>query len=309
MDNPIVSTSNLVKSFGSSVALNGLDLKIPKGISGFIGKNGAGKTTTIGVLIGLLKPSNGEATIFGLDCWNDSFEIRSKIGILHEVNLYPGGFTGERFLEHVAQMYKVTQPHQKSKECLKAVGLTNSDSQKKIKGFSAGMLRRLGLAQALIGDPELVILDEPTANIDPLGRIELLNLIKGIRKEKDTHFLICTHILSDLEKICDWLSIIDKGKITEQGRVKELAGKYSANVYRIEVSNPEILVRNISGMPFVEKSWVEDQKVFCKVNDTDMFYTKLPRIIADLDLQLRSFQSTFSTIEEIYANVTGEKSQ
>lgn len=310
MDDLIVCTSNLVKSFGSSIALNGLDLKVPKGLSGLIGKNGAGKTTTIGVLIGLLKPTSGEATIFGLDCWDDSYEIRSRIGILHEVNLYPDGFTGERFLEHVARMYQITEPQQKSKECLKAVGLDNSASQNKpINSYSAGMLRRLGLAQALIGEPELVILDEPTANIDPSGRVELLNLIKEIRKKKDTNFLICTHILSDLEKICDWLSIVDSGKIIDQGKVKDLSQKYSANVYKIEVSNAAVLAQNISKMPFVERAWVEDQKVFCKVNETDLFFTQIPRTVVDLGLQLKSFQSTFSTLEEIYTNATGGKSQ
>ena len=193
----IIKTTNLTKYFGKAIALNELNLCVPKGISGFIGKNGAGKTTTISILLGLLKPNLGEAIVFDMDCWRESYEIRRKLGVMHEVNAYPGNFSGKRFLEYVASIYGVSQIGQRVKESLEDVGLAEV-KDKPIKTYSAGMFKRLGLAQALIGYPELVILDEPTANIDPSGRIELLEKIKEMHVEYGTSFLISTHILSDL---------------------------------------------------------------------------------------------------------------
>ena len=299
MGSLVANTVGLVKSFGTTVALDGLNLEIPKGISGFIGNNGSGKTTTIGILLGLLKPERGEAKVFGLDCWRNSFEIRRRTGVLHENNTFPGNFSGRRFLEHVADIYGITDSKQSAKDILKTVGLSDS-KDKLIKGYSAGMTRRLGLAQALIGDPELVILDEPTANIDPLGRIDLLNKIKELHKEKGTSFLISTHILSELEKICDWLSIIDSGKIVDQGHIKDLADKYFANIYVIEVSKPTLLLEKIKTLNNIERTWIEDEKVYCKFKNQNEFFKEIPKIIVALDLQLKSFRNSQGTLEEIY---------
>lgn len=304
MSSFIVKTASVVKSFGSNFALNGLDLKVPKGIAGFIGRNGAGKTTAIGVLLGLLKPNGGEATVFGLDCWRDSYEIRRRLGVMHEVNAYPGSFTGTHFLTHVARIYGVGQVEQRVKDALRDVGLADV-GEKKIKAYSAGMFRRLGLAQALIGDPELAVLDEPTANIDPLGRITLLDRIKELHKERGTSFLISTHILSDLEKVCNWLSIIDAGKIVDQGNIKELAEKYSANIYKIEVSTPGLFADKIQEIGGVEKVWIEDGKVYCKVKDSDAFYEEIPKVAAKSKLRLKSFQQILGTLEEIYKETAG----
>ncbi|MFZ7138197.1 MAG: ATP-binding cassette domain-containing protein [archaeon] len=302
----IVSTTGLVKSFGHNFVLNELELNIPKGISGFIGRNGAGKTTTIGVLLGLLKANSGEATIFGLDCWHDSYEIKRRLGVMHEVNAYPSSFTGKRFLEHVAQIYELSQVDRRVTDALKDVGLDDA-IDKKIGAYSAGMLKRLGLAQALISEPEFVILDEPTANIDPLGRVALLDQIKDMHKERGTSFLISTHILSDLEKVCNWLSIIDSGKIVDQGNIKDLAEKYSANVYKIEVSNPGVFIDKVQKMSNVEKIWIEDGKVYCKISDVDTFYGEIPKIAAELNLQLKNFQQIMGTLDEIYKATAGEK--
>lgn len=304
MNTPVINTTNLVKAFGKTVALNELNLQVPKGISGFVGKNGAGKTTTIGVLLGLLKPDSGEATVFGLDCWRDSFEIRRRVGVMHEVNAYPGSFSGRRFLEHVARIYGIPQVNHCITEVLKDVGLSDA-GDKPVKAYSAGMLRRLGLAQALIGNPELAILDEPTANIDPLGRVALLQKIKDLNKEHGTSFLISTHILSDLEKICDWLSIIDAGKIVEQGHIHDLAGKYSANIYKIDVSDPQLFTETIQRLRIVEKVWIEKGKVYCKVKDPDAFCIEIPKIAAELKVQLKGFQQVVGTLEEIYTKTSG----
>lgn len=302
----LINTNNIVKAFGNSIVLDKLNLQIPKGISGFVGRNGSGKTTTIGILLGLLKPQSGEATIFGLDCWHNSFEIRKKIGVMHEITAYPGSFTSIHFLEHVAGFYGRINPRQKAIEALKEVGLFGVKN-KPIKTFSAGMFKRLGLAQALIGEPELVILDEPTANIDPSGRSSLLNKIVELNKEKDISFFITTHMLSDLEKICEWLSIIEEGKIVDQGCVKDLAQRYSANMFKIEVTQPQQFIEKLKKMKLVKNARIEGDYVYCKVQNPDEFYVELPRIATKLNLQLKGFQRIVGTIEEIYEEITDEK--
>ncbi len=306
MEDLIIKTTNITKNFGKVTALNELNMQVPKGISGFVGKNGSGKTTTIGVLLGLIKANKGQATVFGLDCWKNSFEIRQKLGVMHETNAYPGSFSARRFLTHVAKLYGITQIDQTIDELLNDVDLTYAQD-KPIKTFSAGMFKRLGLAQALIGNPELAILDEPTANIDPIGRITILEKIKEMHVKKGTSFLISTHILSDLEKICNYLIIIDQGKTVDQGYMNNLTEKYSANIYKIEVSNPQQFTTALQKLDAIDKVWIENGKIFCKVNNPEVFCAEIPKIASELKLQLKGFQQSLGSLEEIYTQTVGEK--
>jgi ABC-2 type transport system ATP-binding protein len=205
----------------------------------------------------------------------------------------------------MSQTSSITQINQQVNELLTDAGLADV-KDRPIKTYSAGMLKRLGLAQALIGQPELAILDEPTANIDPSGRIALLKKIQDIHKEHGTSFFISTHILSDLEKICNWLSIIDSGRILDQGNLSDLAEKYSANIYKIEVSNPKLFVEKVKNLSVIEKAWIENGKVFCKVNSPNIFCSEIPRIAGELKLQLKNFQQTVGTLEEIYTKTEGD---
>lgn len=300
----LINTDNVSKAFGKNLALKELNLQVPKGIAGFVGRNGSGKTTTIGILLGLLKPTSGKATVFNLDSWSDSYTIRSKLGVMHETNAYPGGFSSKHYLEHIARIYGLSQAKERINAQLKAVGLWEA-REKPIKTYSAGMFRRLGLAQALISDPELAILDEPTANIDPIGRATILSIIKEMNKEHGTSFLISTHILSDLEKVCGWLSIIDAGSIVDQGSVEALSEKYSANTYKIVVSNFQLMVEELESAEFIGKIWVENDAIYCQVKDEGAFYSEIPKIASTLKLQLKSLQHMTGTIDEIFAKTAG----
>ncbi len=301
----LIATEELTKFFSGIPALTGLNLRVPKGISGFIGPNGAGKTTTINILLGLIKPTDGKAEAFGMDCWSQSYEIRKRLGVLHERPAYSGNFTAQRYLVHVARLYNVSDPKQRAKEVLKEVGLSET-GEKAIKTFSAGMTQRLGLAQALVGEPELAILDEPTANLDPLGRTEFLEKIRELNQTGGVNFFISTHILPELEKVCNWVSIIDEGVIVDQGNLRDLAEKYSANVYRIDVSKPDLFASRIKDESVVEKAWVEDGTVLCKVKDTQKFSREVPRLAAELKLELRSLQPLRNALEEIFSTAVGE---
>jgi ABC-2 type transport system ATP-binding protein len=296
----LITTNNLTKHFGKTTALNELNLKDGGGISGFVGPNGAGKTTTIHILLGFLKADAGTATVFGLDCWKESLQIRQKTGFLQEHPAYPSVFTAQRFLEHVAHLYGLQQPKQKAQKILKEVGLANA-AEKAIGNYSAGMLQRLGLAQALIGEPQLVILDEPTANLDPSGRLDLLEKIKQLHKDQGICFLISTHILPELEKICNWISIINEGSIIEQGYTQDLAHKYSPNTYRITVSDPTTFLEVLHKQTFIEEAWSEENVIYAKVKDIDAFRAEVPRITASKKMQLIELRPVYGALEQIYS--------
>jgi ABC-2 type transport system ATP-binding protein len=298
--NSVIKTNDLTKRFGKATALNELNLKDGGGISGFVGPNGAGKTTTIHILLGFLKADAGTATVFGLDCWKESLQIRQKIGFLQEHPTYPSAFTAQRFLEHVANLYGLQQPRQRAQKTLKEVGLIHA-AEKAIGTYSAGMLQRLGLAQALIGEPQLVILDEPTANLDPSGRLDLLEKIKQLHRDQGIRFLISTHILPELEKVCNWVSIINEGTIVEQGYIQDLANKYSSNTYRITVSDPPTLLEALQKQAFIEKAWLEENIIYAKVKDIDAFREEVPRITASKKMQLIELRPVYGALEQIYS--------
>ncbi len=227
----IINTYNLVKYFGSIKALDNLDLHIPKGISGFIGPNGAGKTTTINILAGLVSPTDGYAEILGMNSQSESIEIRKSVRFMLESLVLPKEISVIKFMEHAADFCGVS--FTEVNNILNEVNLSRFKNRR-IKSLSAGMLQRLRLAQALLGNPELIVLDEPTANLDPISRIEVLELIIRFNREKGISFLISSHIIPELEKIIDWVSIINEGKIIAEGNIYDLLkSNVRHNVFRV----------------------------------------------------------------------------
>jgi len=304
----IIKTHNLTKYFGAIQAVKDLNLQDGGAISGFIGPNGAGKTTTLHILLGFIKPTSGTATVFNLDSWAQSLQIRERIGFLQENPYYPKAFTGRRFLEHIANFHRLPQPKQKAKQILKEVDLASA-SENPIKTYSAGMLQRLGLAQALISEPELVILDEPTANLDPTGRLDLLEKIKQLHKDKNIKFFISTHILSELEKVCNWVSIVNNGTISDQGFIQDLSARYSANVYKITVSNPQKLIEALQNQPYIERAWQEENNIYAKIKDTEAFLQDISKITAKQKMKIEELRLLHSALEEIYNLAVRRKKQ
>ena len=239
----IVETVNLFKRFGDIVALNNLNLHVPKGISGFIGPNGAGKTTTINILAGLVKPTSGSATVLGLDVLSESIEIRRRVRFMQELQPLPGDMTVIKFMRYASML--CNSSIREAVEALKTMGLKNF-MERKIKSLSAGMMQRLRLAQALLGSPEIIVLDEPTANLDPIGRLEVLDKIVELNKDMSTSFLISSHIIPELEKIVDWISIINDGKIIAEGKISDLISSDKYNVFKVMSSNNDLLRKIIN---------------------------------------------------------------
>lgn len=214
----IVETKNLTKQFGKEQAVTGLDIKIPKGeIYGFLGPNGAGKTTTIRMLLGLMKPTNGSIQIFNKDLNKDKKVILQKVGSLVENPSYYPHLTAYENLEAIRKI--VGAKKTRIAEVLEIVSLTEA-ANKKVKGYSLGMKQRLGIAAALLNQPELLILDEPTNGLDPSGIIEMRNLIKRLPAEYGMSVLISSHLLSEIDQMATTVGIVSRGKMIFQDSIE-----------------------------------------------------------------------------------------
>ena len=209
-----VEINGLTKKYGSLTAVNKLNLKVAKGsIHGFLGPNGAGKTTTIKILVGLLKPDEGVVSVLGKEVHGDQADTRLSIGYMPELPKFPKHLKGSELLDIYGRMYGMT--HQQRTEqipkLIELVGLKGRENDL-IGKYSKGMQQRIGIAQALLSEPELVILDEPSLGLDPVGMVEVRELVKTISKEGMTVF-VSSHLLYEVEQVCTHITIIDRGNL------------------------------------------------------------------------------------------------
>src|SRR5881397_464785 len=229
MDTHVIQTENLTKSYGTRIAVNHLNLTVEaKQIHGFLGPNGAGKTTTIKMLVGLLTPDSGSLKILGMDAAGDKPKIRQRIGYMPELPKFPKHLTGEELLDVYGRMYGMSKEERKKKsaELLKMVGLEGRERDK-IGKYSKGMQHRIGIAQALISDPELVILDEPSIGLDPVGMVEVRNMVKEIVKSGTTVFF-SSHLLAEVQQVCDHVTVIHLGVMRYSGTLEDISSKVMA---------------------------------------------------------------------------------
>jgi ABC-2 type transport system ATP-binding protein len=232
----VIRTQGLGKSYDEVVALKTLDLKVPdKSIFAFLGPNGAGKTTTIKLLLGLTFPTSGSGTIFGKDIVKDSVDIRANVGYLPQESRFYEHMSARETLTYTAGFFYKGPQDQVDKrvdEMIELVGLTGK-ADRPIKGFSGGERQRLGIAQAEVNYPDLLILDEPAANLDPQGRRDVLAVMTRIRKYATIFY--CTHILDDVQRVSDTVTILNEGEMIAQAPIEELLAGTGEMVYSVKL--------------------------------------------------------------------------
>ncbi len=232
---PVFTTEGLTKRFGASVtALDGLTVSVGPGITGLVGANGAGKSTLIKILLGLLAPTSGAATVLGLDCAGQAEQIRALAGYMPEHDCLPPDVTATEFVTHMCRMSGVppTPAKERAAESLRHVGLYE-ERYRQIGTYSTGMRQRVKLAQALAGDPRLLLLDEPTIGLDPAGRAAMLDLIARIGGEFGISVVVASHLLGEIEQVCDHLVAIDGGRLLRAATLSSFTR--SSAVLAIEV--------------------------------------------------------------------------
>ena len=232
----ILTIQNLSKSFGEQKVIDNLSFDVPEGsIFGFIGQNGAGKTTTMKMVLGLLKADGGEMTVCGEKVVFGQTKTNEHIGYLPDVPEFYGYMRPQEYLKLCGQITGMPDEtiQKRSDELLALVGLTGI--KKKISGFSRGMKQRLGIAQALLNEPKLLICDEPTSALDPIGRKEILEILRQVKGK--TTVIFSTHILSDVERICDRIAVIDKGALALSGTISELKAQHKISGLTIDFAS------------------------------------------------------------------------
>jgi len=303
-----VSVEDLTKTYPTQTAVDHLTMSVPQGsVFGFLGPNGAGKTTTIRMMLGFARPTSGTVTMLGheVSAYSDSdlARLRRRIGFLPDVPGFYPWMSARDVLRFAASLVGVTGPTlaRRTESLLELAGLT--DVRQKVGGYSRGMKQRLGIAQALIGAPDLLVLDEPTSALDPIGRKAVLDMVAGLRGRTSVFF--STHILSDVERVCDEVAILDQGRLVTQGSVEELKARYGGSSrYVLEVTGDAAPLRAVLGTePWVGRMVETATGVELTVTDVDLARRRVPSIVAGLEIGLVRFEPLEVSLEDVFVSL------
>ena len=313
MSGVAVGARALTKRFGGNagvLAVDSLDLDVPAGsVFGLLGPNGAGKTTTLRLITGLATPTSGSATVDGVAVDPRDPGARQAIGVLDQDPRYYGWMTGRELVELAGRLQGLgaADARTRATATLEQVGLADA-ARRRIAGYSGGMRQRLGIAQALVAEPSLLILDEPVRSLDPEGRRDLLALIADLR-ERST-IIFSTHVLSDVERICDRIAILDHGRLVTEGPLDELLARYALPLYRLDPEPGQAdavatLVARLGALPWVDRVTEENGAIVVSVTDADVASAGLLPIVVECGLRLASFERVRPDLEGVFLRLVG----
>jgi ABC-2 type transport system ATP-binding protein len=307
-----IRTNGLTKRYDDVVALDGLTVEVPRGVVfGLLGPNGAGKTTTIRLLTGLARPTAGEAWIGDERVGGPGSRARARIGYLDQDPRFYGWMRGAELVELVGRLHGLhgAELRTRSGEALERVGLADA-GRRRIGGYSGGMRQRLGIAQALVHRPELVILDEPASSLDPEGRRDVLELIADLRGEST---VICsTHVLADVERVADRVGILDRGRLVTEGPLRELLDRYAQPVFRLEPERDqpaavEALVAGLRRSPWLHAIDVDGSTLRVSATDPEAAAVGILAEAVAARVRVASFERQRPTLEDVFLRLVGRR--
>ncbi|MFI6758537.1 ABC transporter ATP-binding protein [Micromonospora sp. NPDC050417] len=295
----LIATQSLTKTYGNGVrALADLTVTVEPGIIGLVGANGAGKSTFIKILLGLLAPTAGQVQVLGLDPTVESHAIRARVGYMPEHDSLPPDLSAAEFVTHLGRISGLprTVARERASEALRHVGLYE-ERYRQIGGYSTGMKQRVKLAQALVHDPDLLLLDEPTNGLDPAGRDAMLSLVHRIGTEFGISVLVCSHLLGEVERICDSLVAIDGGHLLRSDNITAMTT--AIDVLAVEVSEgTELLAARLAELDLPVRH--EDRMLLVRLDD-DRTYDLILTAVAELDLPLHRLDQRRHRVSELFA--------
>jgi len=302
---PVIETRALTKRYpGPVTALDALTVRVEPGITGLVGANGAGKSTLIKILLGLLEPTGGQAAVLGGDCQRDGERIRALTGYMPEHDCLPPDVSATEFVTHLGRMSGLppTAAKERAAESLRHVGLYE-ERYRQIGTYSTGMKQRVKLAQALVGDPRLLLLDEPTVGLDPAGRSSMLELIARIGAEFGISIVVASHLLGEIEQICDHLVAIDSGRLLRAATITSMT--QVSQVLLIEVDEGSDRLMAELGRRGLEPRAYE-RAVLVRL-DGDETYDVVRDAVADLGLPLNRLEQRRRRVEELFRDTQGSR--
>ncbi len=299
MSKAILEVVNLTKSFNNTIAVDNISFKVYAGdIYGFLGPNGSGKTTTLRMILNLIKPNNGNIKICGYDIKKDFKNSIKNIGAIIETPIFYSYLSGEENLNLMAKLSKVS--YDKVEDVLKLVGLY-SNKDKKFSNYSLGMKQRLGIANALLTDPSIVILDEPTNGLDPQGIKEIRELIVKLSLENNITFIISTHLLYEVEQICNRVGILKNGKLITEGDVNSLISSDTEDIF-LQTSTVELASSVLKDIEYIH-SYREDEKGI-SINISKGHTSKLIEKLINSKVRVEYVIPVKTSLEDVFIDLT-----
>lgn len=304
----IIETRGFTKRYGKFLALDNITMSVPPASVGLLGANGAGKSTLIRSLLGVIPASGGEAKVVGYDALTQGISVREHVGYMPEADALPMATTAADFVGHMAEMSGLPprQARQRAADVLYQVGL-GEERYRLIKGFSTGMRQRVKLAQAIVHDPKLVFLDEPTAGMDPQGRDEMLELVERIYRSMGISVVFSSHILEDIEKVCDYVVILDGGRLIASqpiGDVNEQTGEIALQLESGSEGFAQALAeQGIEVKPYESETSSYEQLLIRA--DGDRVYDAVRDIAVAQGAVIRGMRSQARSLEDIYLGNVG----
>jgi len=295
----LIETRALTKQYPRVRALDTLSVDVEPGIVGLVGANGAGKSTLIKILLGLLQPTSGEVRVLGLDPARDSEAIRARVGYMPEHDCLPDDLVAAEFVTHMARISGLprTAARERASEALRHVGLYE-ERYRQIGGYSTGMKQRVKLAQALVHDPDLLLLDEPTNGLDPGGRDAMLALIHRIGTEFGISVVVCSHLLGEVERICDSLVAIDGGRLLRSDRISAMTVERDILAIEVDEGTDELAARLAASGLTPQR----DGRMLLVPLESDQTYDTIIGAVAALDLPLHRLDQRRHRVAELFAN-------
>lgn len=300
-----IKTVHLSKAYDTVEVLHQLNLSIQQGeVYGFIGKNGAGKTTTINLILSLISRNSGDIYVMDEFIKPHAQHYKKSIGYVPDVPAFPGYMMAKEYLSFVCDIFQIPQKEQQTRinEVLEFVSLPNS--KKRISAYSRGMKQRLAIAQALIHDPDILIMDEPTSALDPIGRKDVMNIILKLKGSKTIFY--STHILDDVEKVCDRIGILDEGTLLVEDSIQNIKEKYYHQKLYIETKTaPKELASKLIELALIQDVAVDGFGVVCKLSD-NVTNNALLEALLKLDETVVEFRKVETKLEDIFISLTNE---
>jgi ABC-2 type transport system ATP-binding protein len=301
---PVVTLDSVTVEYGKNRALGGVSAKFPAGAVGLLGPNGAGKSTMIKALLGFIIPTQGTMKVLGLDVAHKPQEIRSRIGYMPETDGHIPGMNAVTFVAYCGELsgLPAVDSMQRAHEVLYYVGLGEA-RYRNLETYSTGMKQRIKLAQALVHDPDLLFLDEPTNGMDPKGRDEMLELIRDLAHNKGVNLILSSHLLPDVEFTCDYVIVLDKGRIATEGPIRDLKGP-TGQVFEVRIKGDTA--------SFIEV--LHREQMECHATDEDVMRVFVPNgrsardvfaLAAGHGVQVRHLRPSVPTLEDVFAKAVG----
>jgi ABC-2 type transport system ATP-binding protein len=309
MSAPIASARNISKWYGNVIGLNGFSLEVGKGITGIVGPNGAGKSTLFKLLVGTIKVNTGEMLVLGKSPWKNPEQLR-EIGFCPDYEFLPLDLSGMEYLRFVGGLHGMQGEalRKRTAEVLKLVDLTTV-AGRKMGGYSKGMKQRMKIAGSILHDPQLLLLDEPLSGTDPVGRKELIDMIKVLNREQGHDIIVSTHVLYEIERMTHEVALIYKGRAVAAGDISEIRGLMSDHPHRVVLEGEGLvaLAKALMDQPYTVAIQLRDDRklLTVEVSRPDDFFDAMPDLIMGTGSQVDGMRSLDDDLESLFKYLAG----